>query len=211
MKKIAIIGIGNVGSALGHGLAAKGHTITYGLRDWDSPKNKAAVAKVGGKVTVATIPDAARSSDFIILAVPWLAAKPAIDSLGNLSRKILIDCTNPLTNDLQGVTVGTTTSAAETIAGWAPGAIVVKAFNTTGAENMLNPVFGGKRLTMFVCGDDKDANAAVAELASDIGFDPVDAGPLHVARFLEPMAALWVHLAVFKNFGAGFGFQLVRR
>lgn len=211
MKKIAIIGIGNVGSALAQGLVSKGHEVTFGLRDWDSAKNKAAVAKIRGQVKVATLPDAARGSDIIILAIPWLAAKETIDALGNLTRKILIDCTNPLTNDLKGLTVGTTSSAAETIAGWAPGAIVVKAFNTTGAENMLNPVLAGRKLTMFVCGDDKDANKTVADLAGDIGFDPVDAGPLHVARFLEPMAALWVHLAVFKSLGAGFGFQLIRK
>ena len=211
MKKIAIIGIGNVGSALGKGLAAKGHAVTFGLRDPNSAKNKAALAKVGGSVKAATVADAVKASDVVILAMPWPAMKETLASAGNLSGKILIDCLNPFTADLSSMAVGTTTSAAEMVAEAAPGARVVKAFNTTGAHNMANPHYGKQRLTMFICGNDETAKSTVGELASDIGFDPIDAGPLQMARALEPVALLWVHLAVFEKLGTDFAFQLIRR
>ena len=211
MKKVAIIGIGNVGSALGKGLAAKGHTVTYGLRDPKSDKAKAALSKIGPNAKAATVPDAAAASEVIILATPWSAAKEALQSAGNLSGKILVDCINPFTPDLKSLSLGTTTSAAETIASWAIGAQVVKAFNTTGADNMTHPSFGNQRLTMFICGNDANAKKTVSSLAQDIGFDPVDAGALAEARALEPLALLWVHLAVLQKMGSGIALQLIRR
>ena len=123
----------------------------------------------------------------------------------------MIDCTNPLKPDLSGLAIGHTTSAAEQVAVWAPGARVVKAFNTTGAENMSNPQFGSERASMLICGDDPDAKAAVVGLAADAGFDVVDAGRLASARLLEPLAMLWIHLAYAQGLGTGFAFKLLRR
>lgn len=107
--------------------------------------------------------------------------------------------------------VGTTTSAAEQIAGWARGAYVVKAFNSTGWNNMADPIYHGERITMFICGDNARAKDIVTGLAEDLGFEVVDAGALTVARFLEPLAMLWIHLAVVQNLGRDIAFKLLRR
>ena len=100
---------------------------------------------------------------------------------GNLQGKIVIDCTNPLKPDLSGLEIGFTTSAAERVAQWAKGAKVCKAFNTTGSNNMADPIINGIRTVMFVCGDDATAKATVLQLTRDISFDAVDAGELRQA------------------------------
>src|SRR5881296_1094768 len=97
------------------------------------------------------------------------------------------------------------------VAGWAPAARVVKAFNTTGWPNMKDPDYAGQPATMLVCGDDEGANRVVADLATSIGFEAIDAGPLRIARLLEPLAMLWIHLALFRGMGTGIAFRLLRR
>src|SRR5213592_1922682 len=96
-------------------------------------------------------------------------------------------------------------------AGWAPAARVVKAFNTTGWPNMKDPDYAGQPATMLVCGEDEGANRVVADLATSIGFEAIDAGPLRIARLLEPLAMLWIHLALFRGMGTGIAFRLLRR
>ena len=123
----------------------------------------------------------------------------------------MIDCTNPLQPDLSGLSVGHTSSGAEAVARWAKGARVVKTLNSTGAGNMANPVYGGERATMFVCGDDAAAKTTAGELVSALGFDVVDAGPLAQARTLEPLAMLWISLAVHRGLGPNIAFRLMRR
>jgi predicted dinucleotide-binding enzyme len=97
------------------------------------------------------------------------------------------------------------------VASWAPGAKVVKIFNTTGANNMANPDYHGVAASMFFCGDDAGAKAAAARLASDLGFDPVDAGNLDQARLLEPLALLWIRLAYVQKQGWDIAFKLMKR
>jgi len=91
------------------------------------------------------------------------------------------------------------------------GARVVKAFNTTGWQNMADPLYGSQRLSMLLCGDDAQAKKVVAELAHELGFEPVDVGPLRSARCLEAVAMLWIDMAILQGFGTSFGFQVVRR
>ena len=208
---IAIIGTGSVGAALGRGWAAAGHAIRFGSRYPQSDDVQALVASIGSQAAAVTPDEAANAADIIALAVPWGAAQSAVEGLGALSGTILIDCTNPLAAGLQPA-VGSDTSGAEQIAGWAPdGARVVKAFNTTGANNMTDPDYAGTPLSMFICGDEADAKSTVARLAEDLGFEAVDAGPLDRARLLEPMARLWIHLAMTDGFGREIGFKLLRR
>ena len=107
--------------------------------------------------------------------------------------------------------VGHDTSAAEQVAGWAGGARVVKIFNTTGSNNMENPDYGGQAATMFYAGDDEAAKQAARQLAGDIGFDPIDAGPLANTRLLEPLAMLWIYLAYPGGQGREIAFRLLRR
>ncbi|HEV2616074.1 MAG TPA: NADPH-dependent F420 reductase [Candidatus Acidoferrales bacterium] len=208
---IAIFGAGNVGSALGKGWAAKGHSVYFGVPEPQSEKMRALVKSVGANARAGSVKDAATNADVIVLATPWPATHDAILAAGKLDGKIVIDCTNPLKPDLSGLVLGQTTSAAEQVAQWAPGARVVKAFNTTGAGNMANPRYDGKEITMCIAGDDAQAKSTVMQLARDLGFDPVDAGPLQNARLLEPFAMLWIYLAVKQGLGSDIAFQLLRR
>jgi 8-hydroxy-5-deazaflavin:NADPH oxidoreductase len=211
MKKIAIIGLGSFGSALGQAFAAKGYAVTCGLRDPTAAKNKAALKKIKGNVTAKTVPDAATDAEVVFFATPWPATKQAIQSAGNLTGKIVVDCTNPISDDLKTVVAGPASSGGESVASWATGAKVVKAFNTTGTDNIRNPLYRKQHLTMFICGNHAPSKKTVAALAKDIGFDPVDAGPLSESRQLEAIALLWVHLAFFQKLGTGIALQLIRK
>lgn len=211
--KIAIVGAGNVGGTLGAAWAGKGHQVVFGARNVKDEKVKKLTSD--GKTTAANIPDAVAQSDVVLLATPWQGAREALQSAGNLAGKVLIDAVNPLESSAafleKGLLVGHTTSAGEQIAQWAKGAKVVKAFNTIGSMNMSNPKFGGQSATMFICGDDADAKKIVKQLSDDLGFETVDAGLLKSARLLEPLAMLWIHLALGMKIGPDFGFKMIRK
>jgi predicted dinucleotide-binding enzyme len=209
--KIAIIGAGNVGGTLGAAWANRGHQVFFAVRDAADPKLKELLARVGGKARAASVKDAAAAAEVAALTVPWPAAQDALHSAGDLSGKILLDCTNPLKPDLSGLTVGYTASGAEQVAAWVPGARVVKIFNTTGFPNMANPEYREGRSMMLYCGDDASAKKVAAQLAAELGFEPYDVGPLTEARLLEPFALVWIHLAVQQKMGTGFAFRLMRR
>ncbi|HEY7677782.1 MAG TPA: NAD(P)-binding domain-containing protein [Candidatus Methylomirabilis sp.] len=209
--KIAIIGAGNVGSALGKGWAAKGHDIAFGVRNPGDTRVQAVIQATGNRARAASVKEAAADAAVVVLATPWGATQEAIRAAGSLSGKIVIDATNPLRADLSGLAIGPATSAGEEVARWAPGATVVKAFNTTGAGNMANPRFGGEAASMFLCGDDAAAKKTVASLAEALGFEAVDAGPLAQARLLEPLAMLWISMAYAFGHGPNIAFRLLRR
>jgi 8-hydroxy-5-deazaflavin:NADPH oxidoreductase len=124
---------------------------------------------------------------------------------------VVVDCTNPLREDVSGLALGYTTSGAEQVAEWAKGAKVFKAFNQTGFNIMGNPAFDGQRAVIFVCGDDDAKKPTVLKLATDIGFEAIDAGNLVIARLLEPYGMLWIHLAYAQGMGRDFAFVLHRR
>ncbi len=207
--KIAIIGMGNVGGTLGRRWVEAKHEIVFGARNATDPKAAGDAKAI--QAGIATVAEAAAGAEVVVLAVPWQAALDAVASAGNLGGKVLLDCTNPLTPDLSALAIGTTTSAGEQVARAAKGAKVVKIFNTTGAGNMANPRYGPAGQTMLYAGDDAAAKAIAARLARDIGFDPIDVGPLSAARILEPFALVWITLAIKQKLGPDFAFQLVRR
>jgi 8-hydroxy-5-deazaflavin:NADPH oxidoreductase len=209
--KIAILGAGNVGGALGKGWAAKGHSIYFGVPQPQNEKMSALLKSVGKNARAGTVHEASENAEVVVLATPWPATRDAVIAAGKLAGKIVIDCTNPLEPDLSGLAVGHTTSAGEQVAQWAAGARVVKAFNTTGAGNMANTHYGDKEITMCVAGDDAAAKSVVMKLAHDLGFEAVDAGPLKIARLLEPFAMLWIYLAVKQGLGPNIAFKLLRR
>ena len=97
------------------------------------------------------------------------------------------------------------------VAQWATGARVVKAFNTTGSGNMDNPSYGGQRVAMLLCGDDAEANAVVAGLAEELGFEAIDNGGLRQSRYFEALALIWISQAYVKGWGPDFGLSIVRR
>ena len=167
--------------------------------------------RAGKNARAAKLADAAAANDVLLFAMPWQPAKDILTGLGNLSGKLLIDATNPLLPDLSGLSVGTTTSGGEQVAGWAKGAKVVKCFNTVGSTIMENDSFAAGKPVMFYCGDDSSAKKTVHQLASDIGFDAQDAGPLTQARLLEPFALLWISLAYQQKWGRDFAFEALRR
>jgi hypothetical protein len=208
--KIGILGGGNVGGALGEGWARYGHEVCFGVRNPDAQEMKSTLSRMGGRGQAGTAAAAVGFGEVVVNALPWPATKSVLSPL-DLKGKILLDCTNPLLENLAGLEVGTTTSGAEMVAGWASGAHVVKIFNTTGYLNMVNPTYHGKATPMFYCGDDTAAKHSAAALAHQLGFDPIDAGPLTNARLLEPLALLWIWLAVFGGVGRDFSFQIVKR
>lgn len=204
--KVAIIGAGKVGSGLARALAAKGHTILFGVRNPSSDKTRAALALLRDKAVVTNIPDAIVYGDLIVLAVGWPDAAEIIRSLADhLKGKILIDTTN-----LFGDPTHDGRSGAEILAELAPEAQVVKCFNTIGSEHFTDPIFNDKPASMYLCGDDAEAKTFVGWLVSDLGFELVDAGPLSNAGALEAMGRLWVYLS--KNgMGRDFAFKLVKK
>lgn len=208
---IAILGAGNVGAGLARVWTAVGHEVTFGLRNPQSDKARAAVKEVGGKARAAQNREAAATVQVVALCVPWPAAREAIRSCGNLKGKIVIDCTNPLLPDLSGLAIGTTTSAAEQVAAWATDAAVVKAFNTIGAADLGNAQFRTQRADGFYCGDDAKAKAIVRGLVEAAGFNAVDVGPLRNARYLEALAMLWIDMAVNQKQGVNHAFKLLKR
>ena len=208
---ISILGAGSVGGTLGQAWARAGYNVFFGVRKPNDPKIAELLKTIGGKARAGTVAEASKAGDVIVLATPWPATQDAIDACGDLSGKIVVDCTNPLKADLSGLTIGLTASAGEQVAQWARGAKVFKAFNQTGANNMANPVFKGQRSVMFVCGDDAVNKPIVLKLASDIGFEAIDAGGLAISRLLEPVAMLWIHLAYAQGMGREFGFGVLRR
>lgn len=209
--RIGILGAGNVGGALGSTWAKKGHSIRYGVREPGKESVTELLRSIGGGAEAGTPAEAAAFGEVIVLSTPWSSAKSAIESAGDLEGKILFDTTNPLKRDLSGLDVGDAGSGGQQVAAWAKGARVVKIFNTTGAENMANPRYGDQDATMLYCGDDEAAKSVARQLATDLGFDPLDAGPLKAAAHLEHFALLWIYLAIARKEGRGIAWKLVRR
>jgi hypothetical protein len=206
---ISILGAGNVGMALARAFIARGEPIRFGVPE--PAKYRDAVARLGPSANIGTTADAIAAGDVIVLAVPYGAAESIARSVPDWKGRILVDATNPLAPGLAGLSVGTTTSGAEKIASAAEGARVVKAFNTTGAENMEDAHYPGGSVFMPVCGDDAEARARVVALATLIGFDAVECGDLKSARYLEPFAMTWIHMAIKLGHGRQFAFGRLKR
>jgi NADPH-dependent F420 reductase len=207
--RIAVIGMGNVGVTLGRRWVAAGHTVVFGSRKPEDAKVKAEAKALGASAE--SVRDAASAAEVVVLTVPWDATTETLKAAGDLTGKVLLDCTNPLLPDLSGLTVGHTTSGGEEIAKLSRGARVVKIFNTTGFGNMVNPNYGGTPATMLYAGDDAAAKQIAARLAKDLGFEPIDFGPLAGARLLETLALVWITLAVKQQMGLDFALNVVRR
>ncbi len=204
--KIAVLGAGQVGRALGGGWSKRGHEVIYGVRAPDSIKH--------GDLRVAGVPEAVRHASAVVLATPWAATHEALTSAGDLSGRIVIDCTNPLSYSSDtglSLACGFTTSGGEQVADWAPGASVFKTLNQTGAEGMADPTSFAQQPVMFVAGDDEARKPEVIALVCELGFEALDAGPLKQARLLEPFAMLWIDLALKRGRGRNFAFAITRR
>jgi NADPH-dependent F420 reductase len=190
--KIAIVGSGHIGAGLARPWTKKGHSVTFAAREPNDAELAALAKEVGAKT--ASVSDAARGADVVVLAMPYGALDDVLEAAGDLAGKVVVDCTNAveLGPGGMGLKYGHTTSAAEELQKRLPRAKVFKSFNAQGAENLANPIYGGVAASNFFCGDDADARRAVKTLVEDIGFEAIDAGPLKNARLVEPLMLLWM-------------------
>jgi predicted dinucleotide-binding enzyme len=187
--KIAIIGKGNVGSALKRGLDRAGYDV-----------------RNSGKEAVK---ETAAWGEIIILAVPFVAIDDVVHQLAEaVDKKIVVDATNSLTPDMR-LALGFSTSGAEELQKKAAGARIVKAFNTVFAQHMDKGTVAGQQLTIFAASDDQEARAAALEMGKAIGFDPVDAGPLSNARQLEALGYFNIQLGYVLGNGTDVGFKFI--
>lgn len=196
-ERIAVMGTGNVGSALGRRWAAMGHTIVYGSRAPDADKVKALVAETGHGATAATQIEAAAKCDMILIAVTTKAAVEMVKSLGNVDGKVLIDATNLLMlrdgkfdEPLDGTCIALQIQEA------APKAHVVKAFNTTNAGVMFDTKKIGGPISLPIAGGNADAKARVAALATPLGFEVADLGGADWLRMVEHLGRLYVGYSI---------------
>jgi|NOAtaT_6_FD_contig_41_7343238_length_2114_multi_6_in_0_out_0_1 predicted dinucleotide-binding enzyme len=205
--KIAIIGAGSVGRALGSSWQKLKHEVTYVVRNPEDPKH--ADLSVGARV----VREGAISPDVevIVLATPWTSTEAAARQIAHLKGKVVIDATNALKSDLSGILFGHTDSAGEHVQRWLKDLHVVKAFNTIGANIMENPKFGLDKAVLYIAGNHAPAKEIVLKLASDIGFEALDMGPIEAARFTEVLAMTWILTAYRLGKGREIAFALKKR
>ena len=207
---IAIIGTGNVGGALGARLAKAGYAVRFGARAGKDPGEL--LARAGNGASAHPPAEAVAGAEVVILAVPGKVAVAAATGLGSLEGKVLVDCTTPVGWDGGPVwSPPPEGSNSAALAAALPGARVVKAFNTFGAEFHADPSLPGGPADVQIAGDDDAARQQVAAIAERSGFTPVDAGPLRNAALLESLAVLWIHLATVGGRGRNAAFRLISR
>lgn len=209
---IGIIGSGNMGGGLGKLWAEAGHRIMFSYSR--SPRKLEELAgRAGANAQAGSPEEAARFGDVVALTVPWGQVEDALRSAGSLDGKILLSTVNALNRDLSGLEIGHTTSAAEEVAKLAPGAEVFEAFTSVFAPLLSaeSRIFSGKKASVFYCGDGAAARKAVDGLIEDAGFEPVDAGPLVSARYVEPFGMLMIQLAYGMGRGANIAVALLER
>jgi hypothetical protein len=207
--KIAIIGTGNVGGAIAHGLKGKGHSVILGARDPGDDSTRALAAETDA--TAATPANAVIGADIVILALPWSAAEAAVRALGTMDGRIVVDCMNPLgmVDGQLGLVLGHTTSGGEIVQDWLPEARVVKTLNQVGAEMMADSSRLPHRPVMFMAGNDAAAKTSVAAMLSDLGFEALDAGDITKSRILEPFGMVWINQALIQGKGRAWAFAAV--
>src|SRR5512133_2577992 len=211
--RIGVLGTGDVGKVLGSGLVALGHDVKMGSRDAEKPR--AWAAQAGARASAGTFADAAAHGELIVLATRWDGTESALRMAGGpaaFAGKVVVDATNPLDFSRGApprLALGHTDSGGEQVQRWLPGAKVVKAFNTVGNPLMVNPKLPGGPPTMFICGDAEDAKRVVAEICDAFHHPAVDIGGIEAARYLEPLAMVWVVYG-FRSGTWNHAFKLLR-
>lgn len=202
---IAIIGSGNVGGALAQGWAKAGHSIVFGVRNLSEYKG----SRLGEQknISAARVSDAVTQSDVIVIAAVPQAVHAIAELFGDVSNKVIIDTMNsvrvkpePFSNTTEALLKLTNCKS------------IVKCFNTTGAENMANPIYQGHGIDMFYAGDSAEAKQVAAQLAKDLGFENIyDFGGSDKFNLLEQFALSWINLAIMQGYGRNFAFKVVKR
>jgi NADPH-dependent F420 reductase len=195
--KVAIIGTGNVGRALGGTIARAGHEVTLAARDADKTRE---VAREVGATAAETAAQAAEGADVVILAVPYAALPEVAEELGvQAAGTVVIDVTNPLKPDYSGLATDGGPSAAEQLAERLPEARVAKAFNTLFGSIQADPDAAGTTADALYATNDDEARRTIARLIASLGFRPVDAGSLDAARQMEALA--WLNMRMQMQYG----------
>ncbi len=210
--RIGILGSGLMGAKLGTIFARAGHEVVFSYARSDDKLKKLA-RDAGANARAGTPGEAAKDADAVLLAVHWSRIDDVLKQIGDLSGKVIVTCSLPMDTDNTKLVIGTTTSGAEELAKKIPHAHVVCAFNTVPSE-VLFGVFEGKRKkprpSLVYCGDDTKSKDVAAQLIRDAGFDPVDAGPLRIARYTEPFALLIGQLAYEGEGGPELAYRFER-
>jgi 8-hydroxy-5-deazaflavin:NADPH oxidoreductase len=201
---VTIIGTGNMARGIGKRLVAGGHEVT--VLGKEPATAEEAVEAIGGSASAGRSGDPI-DDEVVVLAVYYPDAKAAVEGYGDgLSGKVVVDISNPVNETFDGLVTPPDGSAAQELAKGAPGARVVKAFNTTFANTLDEGKVSGQPLDVLIAGDDEDAKATVAKLVEDGGMRAVDVGPLGRARELE--AAGLLHMGVQERLGTGYASAL---
>ncbi len=195
--RVGILGSGLMGAKLGTIFARAGHEVVFSYAR--SRKKLEGLARdAGGNARAGTPGEAAREADALLLAVHWSRVDDVLQQAGDLSGKVIVSCSLPMNADDTELVVAHISSGAEELARKVPEARVVSAFGTVPSE-VLFSVFEArrepKRPTLVYCGDEQGSKEVAVGLIRDVGFDPVDAGPLRTARYMEPFSLLVGQLA----------------
>lgn len=204
--KIAVIGTGNVGGALAKGWAKAGHEVLLGVRDKQDSKVME-LASFHEKISIHSVQEAAQTAETILVAAVPQATKNIAETMGNVEGKIIIDAMNSI-----GKKPEPFSNTFDALKAWTNSADVVKCFNTTGFENMFDPIYDGEGVDMFVAGSSDKGKSVASQLAKDLGFnDCLDFGGDDKAALLEQFALCWINLAIMQGQGRGMAFKVLRR
>ena len=211
--RIGILGSGLMGGKLGTIFARAGHEVVFSYAH--SPRKLKRLAReAGGRARAGTPREAASDADALLLAVHWTRVDDVLKQAGDLSGKVIVSCSLPMNKEDTRLVVARTSSGAEALAKKVRKAAVVSAFGTVPSEVFFD-VFAAKRRrrrrpSLLYCGDDQDAKDVAVRLVRDAGFEPVDAGPLKIARYLEPFALAMAQLAYEGDGGPEIAYRIER-
>jgi len=207
--RIGILGSGLMGGKLGTIFARAGHDVVFSYSHSKAKLEKLA-RNAGGRARAGTPAEAAKDADVLLLAVHWSRVDDVLKKAGNLSGKVIVSCSLPMNASDTGLVIANKSSGSEKLAKKVPKAHVVSAFNTVPSE-VLFSVFeskgSGTRPSVVYCGDNAKAKKAAAQLIADVGFEPIDAGPLRIARYSEPFTLLVAQLAYEGDRGPAMAYR----
>jgi 8-hydroxy-5-deazaflavin:NADPH oxidoreductase len=215
MKKVGVLGSGQVGEVLSGGFLKHGYAVMRGSRE--PQKLEAWRASAGANASVGTFTETAAFADIVVLAVKGSAAEAALAQAGsaNLAGKCVLDATNPIAdappdNGVLSYFTKPNESLMEILQKANPGARLVKAFSCVGNAHFVNPDFGGVKPTMFICGESADAKREAEEILTKFGWETEDCGPATSARAIEPLCVLWC-LKGFRENSWSHAFKLLKK
>lgn len=201
---IAIIGTGNVGGALATNWSKAGHTINLGVQNINNFKGIELLKNENTKAFF--IKDAVAKSEVVLIATPPSAVFAILEQVGDVSGKVIIDATNSIMKSPEPYKTVYHFLADKT------DAEIVKCFNSTGFENMLNPIYDGIPIDMFMAGDSDIAKSVAKQLSFDAGFGTcIDFGKSDKVELLEKLALSWINIAIMQGYGRNIAFKLVSR